>query len=211
MDLKQIKIIGGIGAIMVLLFFIPVFGWVSSIAGAVLVLVALNSMSRLLKEVKIFTNYLIATILSFVSVVVPVVSAVALFMKLRFSNGLKLFGNGLIRGLPNRGWMPLYKNWNFDSTVLSALKGHLWIALLVALAIWAIIIVAGYFAKSSLEKVSEKIKDTNFKTAGLLLFIGSILLPFFGVGVIIIVTGFVFEAIGFFSLKENNIPEVMQV
>jgi len=211
MDLKQIKIIGGIGAIMVLLFFIPVFGWVSSIAGTVLVLVALSSMSKLLKEAKIFTNYLIATILSFVSVVVPVASAVALLMKLRLSNGLKLFGNGLLRGLPNRGWMPLYKNWNFDGTVLSALRGHLWIALLVALAIWAIIIVAGYFAKSSLEKVSEKIKDTNFKTAGLLLFIGSILLPFFGVGAIIIVTGFVFEAIGFFSLKENNISEVMQV
>ncbi|PIP49668.1 MAG: hypothetical protein COX13_02685, partial [Caldiserica bacterium CG23_combo_of_CG06-09_8_20_14_all_35_60] len=66
MDLKTAKLMGGIGAILTLFIVIPVIGWLLGIAGLVLVLISVKTISDLTKEHKIFTNYLVAAILSFV-------------------------------------------------------------------------------------------------------------------------------------------------
>ncbi|PIV56122.1 MAG: hypothetical protein COS15_02275, partial [Caldiserica bacterium CG02_land_8_20_14_3_00_36_38] len=70
MDLKTAKLMGGIGAILTLLSFIPSIGWLLSIVGFVLVLLAVKTISDEVKESKIFSDYLVAVVLSVVSVLV---------------------------------------------------------------------------------------------------------------------------------------------
>lgn len=204
MELKQNKVIGGIGAILMCLFFMPMFGWALSIAGVILVLISLNAFSKLYNDAKIYSHYLISVILGAIAVLIPVVTVITFAVKNIFENNAGLIFKNLPRRMPMRQFVLPFRNWNFDGQVLNNLKGNLWIVLLVLLIFWAVLIIAGFFAKSSLEKFSEKVKDSNFKVSGMLMFIGTILLPIFGIGAILILIGFIFESIGFFSLKETN-------
>jgi len=75
----------------------------------------------------------------------------------------------------------------------------LWIVLLVLVIIYILMVVSGYFIKASLNEVGEKLNDSNFKTAGLLIFLGNLLSILFGLGFIIVFVGDIFLAIVFFN------------
>ena len=66
MDLKNIKILGGIGGILYLLSFIPYIGLILFIAGLVLIFIAMYKISQYAPERKIFSNFLIAFIVGIV-------------------------------------------------------------------------------------------------------------------------------------------------
>jgi len=63
-------------------------------------------------------------------------------------------------------------------------------------------IVSFYYVKKSFEKVGEVLNNGHFKTAGLLLFIGMILVVIF-VGVFVLLVGQIFEIIAFFTLPDE--------
>jgi uncharacterized membrane protein len=184
MDLKTAKLMGGIGAILTLLAVIPSVGWLLSIVGFVLVLLAVKTISDTFKENKIFTNYLVAVVLSIASSLILAIGGVASAFRIigiilqGFRIGIWRLGGGLAIGV-----------------------------ILLLLISWVIFVIGNYFIKSSFDGIGEKTGEKNFKTAGLLLFIGSILLVVFGIGAIVLFVGVIFEIIGFFSMPENLVRQ----
>jgi len=204
MELKQPKILGGLGAIFILCFIIPVIGWILSIVGFILTAIAIKEISDKVKDKPIFTNYLISIILYFVSGVTAIIGSIIFFFNAvvknldKFENfdnwnGFNDFG---IREFNRFGGFPKIKEF------LTIIGSKIWILVLILAIAWVIFVIAGYFTKSSFDKLVEKIKIDNFKTAGILIFIGSILTILFGVGFIIILVGVIFEIISFFSLPD---------
>lgn len=204
MDLKTAKLMGGIGAILTLSIVIPVIGWLLGIAGLVLVLISVKTISDLAKEHKIFTNYLVAAILSFVGSLALLFGGAALMFRKAgvFADALRNFSIG--HGLWNYGMMGPDTRGGHPGLVILAVV----ITIVVA---WVFSIVAGYFTKSSFDEMSKKTGEKNFKTAGLLIFLGSILLVLFGAGAIVLLVGVIFEIIAFFSLPDKLAePELPQ-
>jgi uncharacterized membrane protein len=201
MDLKTAKLMGGIGAILTLFILIPVIGWLLGVAGLVLVLISIKTISDAAKEKGIFTNYLVAAILSFIGSLAFLFGGAALmFTKVGvFGDRARNFAIG--RGIINHG---LWNNRMIGPNMLGSHPGLVIVAVVIAIAVaWVIAIIAGYFTKSSFEKISEKTGEKNFKTAGLLIFLGSILLVLFGAGAIVLLVGVIFEIIAFFSLPDK--------
>jgi len=205
MELKQAKILGGLGAIFLLCFIIPVIGWLLSIVGIILTAISISQISKIVKEKSIFNDYLVSIILYFISVVTAIIGFIVLAFKFV---------------IPNLDKFDSFKNWNrFDRfgvrnlhpfrnlpqirEFLTGLNGKIWIVLLILAIVWIILIVAGLFTKNSFDKITEKIKIDNFKVAGLLIFIGSILTILFGIGFIIILIGVIFQIVSFFSLPDK--------
>ena len=180
MDLKTAKLMGGIGAILTLLSFIPSIGWLLSIVGFVLVLLAVKTISDEVKESKIFSDYLVAVVLSVVSVLV-----------LFFGGIASIFG--IMRMFMQGAWSMGLRSGAFSAFGI----------ILLLLVAWVISIIGSYFIKSSFDEISKKTGEKNFKTAGLLLFLGAILLIAFGTGAIVSLVGGIFEIIAFFSLPDE--------
>jgi uncharacterized membrane protein len=207
MDLKTAKLMGGIGAILTLFIVIPVIGWLLGIAGLVLVLISVKTISDLTKEHKIFTNYLVAAILSFVGSLTLLFGGAALIFTVfgdgtrNFAMGPGMMGHKLFgEGIMGSG---IWKEWQPGGAIIGII--------ILILVVLAILIIGSYFTKSSFDKISEKTGEKNFKTAGLLIFLGSILLVLFGAGVIILLVGVIFEIIAFFSLPDKLAePELPQ-
>ncbi len=204
MELKQAKILGGLGAIFILCFVIPVIGWILSIVGFILTAIAIKEISDKVKDKPIFTNYLISIILYFVSGVTAIIGSIIFFFnavvknldKFENFNNWNGFNDFGIREFNRFGGFPKIKEF------LTIIGSKIWILVLILAIAWVIFVIAGYFTKSSFDKLVEKIKIDNFKTAGILIFIGSILTILFGVGFIIILVGVIFEIISFFSLPD---------
>ncbi|ACI18622.1 DUF996 domain-containing protein [Dictyoglomus thermophilum] len=71
--MKEIKTLGGIGAILGLLIFLPYIGFVLEIVSIVLLLVAMSKLSTYYNNKEIFNKYLIGFILSIISGVVLII------------------------------------------------------------------------------------------------------------------------------------------
>lgn len=205
MKLREVSILGGLGAIFMLCFIIPVIGWILSIAGIILSLLAVNQISKIVNEKSIFNNYLVSIILYLASIVTAIVGVVSLAIKFIIPNldKFEIFENwSRFNRFGVRDYHPL-RNLPEIKQFLISFIDKIWILLIILAIIWIIMIIAGLFTKISFVKIGEKIKINNFKVAGLLIFLGSILTILFGIGFLIILVGIIFQLISFFSLPEN--------
>lgn len=198
MDLTQAKILGGIGAILILCLIIPSIGWILSIAGFILTLISVYKISKVVNENSIFYNYLTSVILYFVSIITAITIFIVSILRFIIKN-IENIKPDYWEGFDNFGWKDLPRIRNF----LPLIKEQIWIFLLIVIAIWVILIIAGLFTNISFNRIAEKVKIENFKTSGLLIFIGSILTIILGIGFIIILIGVIFEIISFFSLPDR--------
>jgi len=180
-DLRNAKLMGGIGAILPLvgsLFLKRVYGlsFILSITSIVLILMALNEISNKVENHEIFSNYFTGFILQIIGYIVLIIFAVVGGLALIFR-----FGMGFMGGLRSLG-IP---------------------AALLLFAFYILIVVSFYYVKKSFDLIGESLSNPNFKTAGLLLFIGAILLIVFGIGVLVMFVGEIFEIVGFFTLPDE--------
>lgn len=176
--MRDVKVYGGIGAILSLLSFVPYVGIVLSIAGLVLILIAIKYLSDMVNEPQLFKNMIIAMIAYIVGVVVFFIV---------------IFGTiiGIIMSAPHTSkpeWLPL---------LLGILSG--------LVVLWIACVVGGVFIKRTYDRVAEITGIDLFKTAGLLYLIGSALLIVL-VGGIILLVAKILEAVSFFSIKEEVTP-----
>src|ERR1700674_5304507 len=83
--ISQAKTYGGVGSILVLLAFIPTVGWILSIIGFILTLLAVKYISDDLHDNTIFNNMIIAVVISIIAfIVVGVIVAASLFSFIGF-------------------------------------------------------------------------------------------------------------------------------
>jgi uncharacterized membrane protein len=204
LTLESSKTLGGVGAILILVgTLVTSYSYgVITLAGVILVLIALNGLADHYKERSIFSN----AIYSLIAGIVGVVAAGATVLYI-------IFDTTILTGFLEK----LYPNWNGSwSTLSSAISGRtpqtanitrgdivsiVGAIFLVLVILWVLAIVAAFFARRSLKTLSTKTNVGLFSTGGLLLLIGAFLIIIFGLGFILMWVAALLIAIAFFQIK----------
>ena len=206
MTLESSKTMGGIGA---LLMFIGVFPYINyfgivEIIGAILVLVALHGLGSYYKEEGIFNNALYGVITGVVGVVIAVAIGIVIVLSSIQDFLLKVFPswNGDWSTLPSLSGMTP----NTSNIGVGDIIPFIVAAIMVIAILWVFAIIATFFLRRSLSKLSAKSNYGLFGTVGLLLLIGAFLVIIFGLGLILMWIAALILAIAFFNLKPIQQP-----
>ena len=181
--LGQAKTLGGVGAILVLLSFVPYAGSVLSIIGFILILIAVKYISEVIGDPKVFNNMIIAVVLAIVGLAV---GAVVVFGALYSFIGLGSIGSLTPGTVPSGG-----------------LAGFIAALIIGLVVIWIFYLVASIFLKRSYDTIATRLNVGSFHTAGLLYLIGAALTIII-VGIIIIFIAVILQIVAFFSIPEQT-------
>ena len=175
MTLESSKILGGVGAILLLIGTIPFaapYSGVIALVGFVLVLVALHGLADYYKESGIFSNALYGFIAAIIGVVAAALAAVYV-----------IFYTSILTNFLHE----IYPSWNGSWSSLSGLTPTtsnitvkdvtpvIGAIFLVFAILWIFLIISAFFNRRSLKALATKTRVGLFSTAGLLLIIGAIL------------------------------------
>ncbi|MFP3254468.1 MAG: DUF996 domain-containing protein [Hydrogenobaculum sp.] len=172
------KLLGGIGAILILLGAVPGIGTLLLIVGGVLLIVSLYQISRMVKKPSIFNKFIIGFVLGLTGWII------ALFFGLLSFVGV--FG---LAGLLHAYFAAIF---------------GMGIGIFVAIILVYILFVAAtYFYKKAYSMLANAINHKLFSTAGLLMFIGAITIILFGLGAILLFIGWIVLVVAFFTAPEE--------
>lgn len=174
-----------------LLVWIPPLGWVLSLIGAVMVLLAIRYISDAVEDRSIFTNMVIAIILEVAGLVVGVAVLVETVLS---TIGLGIVANYYSGGIPAVSLPP------------GILSGNLTGLIVGVVVIWAMILVSAVFVRRSYESVSKRLGVGMFGTVGLLYLIGAALTIIL-VGFVLLLLALILNMIAFFSMTDQPIPQ----
>ena len=179
--LSEAKILGGIGAILMLFggFIIPGLG---AIIGLILVFIAVKYIASETKDDSIFDNYL----MNFVCSVVAIVAGALIFFS---SIGFSLNFFSVLESIEFTDFNSV---WNFFEPYIGW-----WI--IAGLIFWIFIVLAAMYLRKSYNSIAEHTDVHLFKTTGLINFIGAITL-IIGIGIIIIFVARILEIVAYFQL-----------
>lgn len=206
MTLESSKILGGVGAILLLIGTIATtytFG-VLDLIGAILILIGLNGLANYYQDKAIFSW----AIYSFIAGIVGVAVAAATGFYVVFDTSI--LKNLLLKLYPtwNGSWSTIRSvigttptTSNITSSDVTPVLGAVFGILVI---LWVFLIVSAFFARRSLKNLSSKSTIGLFSTAGLLLIIGAFLTIIF-IGFILLWVAVLLLAIAFFQIKP--IPE----
>jgi len=183
--LSQAKWFGGVGSILMILSISPLAGPLIGILGFILVLVAVKNISDVLGDASIFRNMLTATILGILgalAVFLVFVIFFPIFSAFRFPGGFPHLG--IPPSSASRLLVPM----------VSALAG--------LAAVWLLFIASAVFLRRSFNSMARGLNIGMFSTAGLLYLLGSVLAIVL-VGFLILLIGWVLQAVAFFSIPEQ--------
>jgi uncharacterized membrane protein len=206
MTLESSKTIGGIGALLIFIGIFPYINYfgVVELIGAILVLVALHGLGSYYKEEGIFNNALYGIITGVVGVVLAVAVGIVIVLSSITDFLMKIFPtwNGDWSTLPTlSGMTPNTSNIGVGDVIPFIVA-----AIMVIAILWVFAIIATFFLRRSLNKLSAKSNYGLFGTAGLLLLIGAFLVIIFGLGLILMWIAALILAIAFFNLKPIQQP-----
>ena len=172
------KMLGGIGALLILLSAVPGIGILFSIVGGVLLIVSIYQISNMLKKPAIFNKFIIGFVLGLSGWVI------ALFFGLLSFVGV--FG---LAGLLHAYFAAIF---------------GMGIGIFVAIILVYILFVAAtYFYKKAYSMLANALNHKLFSAAGLLMFIGAITIILFGLGAILLFIGWIILAVAFFTAPEE--------
>jgi uncharacterized membrane protein len=170
------KMLGGIGSILILLVFMPeTVAILLGIVGIVLLLISMYQLSNILGKPNIFKKVLMGFILNIVSTVMA-------------------FAFGLVAGISS------FTSIRGETGAILRLGLGVIVAIIV---VYAISLAAFYFFKEAYDILAQAIAHNLFKVAGLLLFIGGITTILFGLGLLLIIVGYVVLAVAFFTAPKE--------
>ncbi len=181
MDMNTVRNVGGIGALILVLSpivgLIPVIGGLINLVGVIMVIVAMYGLSQHYKSPDIFKNYLIGLVVVFVGTILAVVLG-----------GASLLSMGMIGTQEAAG-------------IFGGLIAFISSVLLAFAVLWVGAIIGSFFMRKALLQAAEVTKNENFKWAGNLFLIGSVLLIIL-IGGVVSWVGAIFLALAFFGLKK---------
>jgi uncharacterized membrane protein len=198
MEPESSKILGGIGAILMLIgpfgaFYTDIIGLI----GLILVLVALNSLADYYKERRIFTNVLYGAILAIVGGVIAVIVIVTAAINMLPILGIHISNWTDVSSIQKVN-LQNFTNWSALAPYVGAIIGAL-------IILFACVVIAAVWLRRSLITLSEKSGTHLFATAGLLMLIGAALTIIL-VGLIILWIGVLLLAIAFFEMRTPPAP-----
>jgi len=187
-DLKNVKMYGGIGALLLLFGgVVPYVGSILNLVGLILVFIAVKSFSDLVKEEEIFKNYLMSFIFT-------IIALVALF-------AILLIGFGAAGGF---SWLSSLDTTNItDFSSFLDQFGEILIAGIIGLLVaWVFGIIGAWYLRKSYKRIAYHTKVKHFETAGSLYFYGMISAIIL-VGFLLIFIGRILEIAAYFSLPDT--------
>ena len=193
-ELSQVRTLGGVGSILMVLGLVPLVGWVLGIAGAIMVLLAIKQISEMVEDRSIFNNMIIAIILGIVGIAVVVAVIVgSVLSTMGLGNLSGMFPNGFANGFP--GYMP-------PAVPSGGMFGLIMGALVGLAALWVLLLVSAIFVRRSYESVSRKLGVGMFATTGLIYLIGAALTIVL-VGFVLLFVALILNIIAFFSISDQ--------
>lgn len=174
------KIFGGLGAIFVVLSFVPYVGWILGIAGIVLLFIALHKFGEIFQDKNIFNKFLTGFLVSLAGIIIffifGIFSFIPIFINARHEAGAPM---------------------NFD-------MGMFGIWIIFAIIVFYIInIIATKYYRQCFNLMADYTNINLFRLAGTFIFWGAIGLIVFGLGAIAILVGWILLAVAFFSLPQT--------
>ncbi|MCL4435317.1 MAG: DUF996 domain-containing protein [Thaumarchaeota archaeon] len=181
--LSQARTYGGVGSILILLAPVPSVGWLLSIVGFILTLLAVKNISEAVGDRSIFNNMLISVVLSIVGVVVAGVLLVATVFR--------YMGMGYFTGPDfTPSTIPPSDLIGFVSSIIIALA-----------AVWIFLLASAIFLRRSYTEIAARLNIKMFSTAALLFLIGAALTIII-VGFVLIPVAQILLIIAFFSIVD---------
>jgi uncharacterized membrane protein len=202
MTIESNKTLGGIGAILLVIF--PFIGWAAGgfagivgLAGAILVLVALNGLANEYRERRIFNNALYGVILPIIGIVIAavifVVAAFGILSVLGFHVSNWADPNAIQNAFQNFDWTNITPN-------IGELVPYLGAALIALIILFLGVVFGAVFIRRSLNTLAEKSGTHLFATAGILMLIGAILL-IVAIGIVLLWISGILLAVAFFEMR----------
>ncbi|MBO8144533.1 MAG: DUF996 domain-containing protein [Thermodesulfobacterium sp.] len=176
-NLSTPKLIGGIGAILLILTITPHFGAIAGLAGIVLMLISFNMFSKIFNNPQIFKNALISFILVIIGGFLAILTVGVTFFSL-FT---------MIGSQPHSSH--IFSNIGIGTTF-------------VFVILYILLIVSAHYLKTSFYLLSSYTGVNLYKTGGLLYFIGTILMIIV-ISVLVNLVAWVLIAVAFFTTPEE--------
>ncbi len=193
MDFQTNKTLGGVGALLLLIGFLPFISplvGILGLVGFIFILVALNGFANYYKEKGIFNNALYGIIIFIIGGVITI--AAAIFILVDFFTSL---------GIDLTNWQS-FQSIDWASIMTPDKIFDLVVGGIIALVILFIFsIISAIFWRKSLDLLATKTDVRLFATTGLLLLIGAVL-SIILIGFILLFVAIILLIISFFSIKE---------
>lgn len=196
MSIESNKILGGVGALLMFISFLGMFGsgytLLLLVVGAILVLIALKGFADHYQHGGIFNNALYG----FITVIVGLVATVAIFIMLV----LQVLANIGVIGIDWSNPIEVQQYFMSNMDVLWQMAGT---AIGAFTVFYISAIVSAVLFRKALDALSARSGEKMFGTAGLIWLIGAII-PL--VGLLLIWISWILMAVGFFSIKTAQAP-----
>jgi uncharacterized membrane protein len=192
-SVNEARTIGGIGAILVVLSFVPAIGALFGLVGFIMILVAVKYLADGLNERKIFTNIMVAVILAIAGIAVG--SIVVL------GTVLSAFANG-------------YFGTAYPYTPSASVTTAQWITFgtsigLGLLGAWVFLLVSAVYLRRSYKLIGSMLQVGMFGTAGTLYLVGAAT-AVVGIGFLILPVAQILTAVAFWSIPPQAKKEKVE-
>jgi uncharacterized membrane protein len=181
-SLEYSKTLAGEGSILLLLSLVPYAGWILGIIGVILLLRGMKELSNYYQDEEIYKNTLTGVKYYIIALVAAAVAIAAITIGIASATGFT-FTTGFI---PTVG---------FGIGLIASLAG-----IIVAFVFY---VLATLHLRKTFNTLAQKSGETSFATAGTLLWVGAILTIIL-VGLILILIGWIFATVGFFTMKPQQ-------
>lgn len=182
---KQAITLGRVGILLPIASLIPVIGTLAGLAVMILLLFSHYYFSKVYEKPGIFKNALIGTIITVATNVVGVILLVVAVGAAAFS----LSGGSME---------------SFDIQEVQKILFESALSIFAGIIMLAGLIVGYYFIYQSLISLANESGIKHFKTAGLLYFIGSILILLFFLGFLVIFVAWILHIVAYFSIQPQG-------
>ena len=181
--LSEAKILGGIGALLMLFggFLLPGLG---AIIGLILLFIAVKYISNECKDSSIFDNYL----LHFIYIIVAIVAMVAIFLI----------------SIGSLTWFSVVESMDFTdfNSVMDFFAPYIVWWVLALIIGWIFFIFSALYLKKCYNTIADKTNVHMFRTAGLVNFIGAITM-IVAIGILFILVARILEIVAYFQLPDK--------
>ena len=193
MDMKTSRLLGIIGALFMVIGFLPTIGGILMLIGLIFVIIALKGYGDFYKDNSIFNNTIYTIVLEIIGVVVFV--GVLIYGAFEFLSSL-----GIENIYELSSWTQIDWQNAIDINNILPFIGAIVLGLVI---LFAFTVIASLFFKKAMNALTEKTEIKLFHTTGTVFFIGAILTIIF-IGFILIWVAFILLLISFYESKPTG-------
>jgi len=194
MTLESNKNLGGIGAILMVIGTLPLAGFytgIVSLAGLILVLIAIKGLADYYKDSSIFNNVLYGVVIAIVGAAISFTIIVTAAINLLTTLGINISNWNDWAVLQKMDWRSIVN--------LDTIWPYVTYIVLSLVLLFVFMIITAIFLRRSLTTLSDKTRVRMFATTGTMTLIGAVL-TIVVVGFILLWIALILLAVSFFSI-----------